>query len=202
MMAFVLMGFGAGLRGEEIPLVSLAGMNSFWVETHGEEDPYTMLTLCGHFKGEVDERWHCVPISDQTRSGIPFRLWFQRALHRRVNLQGRTDGWFFQRSGGKRARFGDYDDTFRELIQKARERYPRVLPAAVELHDFSLWRSPRRGATLEPTNQDVSEKIIELVNRWRKREAARGTEPGLPMRQVYTQARSAVPIMKAFSKAL
>ena len=43
---------------------------------------------------------------------------------------------------------------------------------------------------LENTNQDVLEKVIELVNRWRKKEAAKGSEPGLPMRQVYTQVRS------------
>jgi hypothetical protein len=55
---------------------------------------------------------------------------------------------------------------------------------------------------LETTNQDVSEKVIELVNRWRKKEAAKGSEPGLLMRQVYTQVRSTLPTMLKFSKAL
>jgi hypothetical protein len=73
----------------------------------------------------------------------------------------------------------------------------------VDTEDFSLWRSPRRGAVLEtPTNQDVSEKVIELINRWRSKEAARGSVAGLPMRQVYTQVKSTVPTMLVFSKAL
>jgi hypothetical protein len=72
----------------------------------------------------------------------------------------------------------------------------------VETGDLSLWRSPRRGAVLETLNQDVAEKVIELVNRWRKNEAARGSEAGLPMRQVYTQVRSTLTTILKYSKAL
>jgi hypothetical protein len=52
------------------------------------------------------------------------------------------------------------------------------------------------------TNQDVSEKVIELINRQRKKEAAKGLKVGLPKRQVYTQVRSTLPMMLKFSKAL
>ena len=76
------------------------------------------------------------------------------------------------------------------------------MPEVVDTEDFSLWRSPRRGAVLETTNQDVSKKVIELINRWRSKEAARGSVAGLPMQQVYTQVKSTVPTMLAFSKAL
>jgi hypothetical protein len=37
-------------------------------------DRFVMLTLKGQFKGEVNKRWHLVPVSDNTRSGLPFRL--------------------------------------------------------------------------------------------------------------------------------
>jgi hypothetical protein len=47
------------------------GLLAFWTETREEEDKYMMITLKGRFKGEVDERWHIVPICDETRSGIP-----------------------------------------------------------------------------------------------------------------------------------
>ena len=43
------------------------------------------MTLSGWFKGEVDSRWHLVPISDRTHSNIPFRLWMERIMHQRVN---------------------------------------------------------------------------------------------------------------------
>ncbi len=45
----------------------------------------------------------------------------------------------------------------------------------VDTSDFSLWRSPRQGAVLETTNQDVAEKVIEPVNRWRTKEVAKGS---------------------------
>ena len=48
----------------------------------------------------------------------------------------------------------------------------------------------------------VDTKVIKLVNRWRKKEAAKGSEPGLPMPQVYTQVRNTLPVMLEFSRAL
>ena len=50
---------------------------TFWVETREEEDRYMMITLQGRCKGEVDQRWHIVPICDVKRSGFPFRLWME-----------------------------------------------------------------------------------------------------------------------------
>jgi hypothetical protein len=96
-VCFMLIAFGAGLRGEEVPLVSLEGLLHFWTETRAgtAEERYMMMTLSGRFKGEVDSRWHMVPISDQTHSYIPFRLWMERVMVRRVNHQHRTKGWLF-----------------------------------------------------------------------------------------------------------
>jgi hypothetical protein len=73
-VCFMLLGFRTGLRDKEVPLVSLEGLLTFCMETREEEDKYTMITLKGRFKGEVDEQWHTIPICDKTRSGIPFRL--------------------------------------------------------------------------------------------------------------------------------
>jgi hypothetical protein len=201
-VVFMLAAFGAGLQGEEVLLILLNGLLTFWDLSSLDEDSHVMLTLKGRFKGEVDERWHLVPISDATRSGLPFRKWMERVLHRRVNLQDRESGWLFQDRQGARLKFGKYDPLYRALVDQARERHPRLLPEAVETEDFSLWRSPRRGAVLETTNQDAFEKVIELINRWRKKEAAKGSEAGLAMRQVYTQVRSTMPTMLKFSMAL
>ena len=107
-VCFMLLGFGAGLRGEEVPLVSLEGLLTFWTKTREEEEKYMMITLKGRFKGEVDERWHIVPICDETRSGIPFRLWMERIMYRRIKLQGRTLGWLFEEKPGQRAKFRRY----------------------------------------------------------------------------------------------
>jgi hypothetical protein len=172
------------------------------METRGEEDRYMMITLRGRFKGEVDQRWHIMPICDVTRSGIPFWLWMERIMYRRVWLQGRSNGWLFEQKPGKPAKFGTYQDYFRTLIDLTRQQDPWLLPSSVETTDFSLWRLLRRGAVLETTNHNVDIKVIKLINRWCKKEAARGLEAGLPMRQVYTQVRSTLPTMKEFSRVL
>ncbi len=105
-VCFMLVAFTEGLRGEEVPLLSMEGLLTFWEESHAEEDHHIMLTLKGRFKGEVDERWHLVPVSNFTRSGLPLCLWMERALHRRVNLQKRNKGWLFQSRGGVHLKFG------------------------------------------------------------------------------------------------
>ena len=73
LMAFILLKFGAALRGEEVPLVSLAGMLAFSEECVTSDQPHIMVTLKGRFKGEAGHRWHCVPISVANQSGIPFK---------------------------------------------------------------------------------------------------------------------------------
>ena len=107
------------------------------METREEEDKCMMITLQGRFKGEVDQRWHIVPICDVTRSGIPFRLWMKRIMYRRVRLQGRSNGWLFEQKPGKPAKFGTYQDYFRTLIDLARQQDPRLLPRLVETTEFS-----------------------------------------------------------------
>jgi len=126
-----------------VPLMSMEGLLSFWMESREAEDYHIMLALKGHFKGEVDERWHLVPVSDFTHSGLPFRLWMESALHRWVNLQNRTTGWVLQNRRGVRSKFGIYDHVFRDLVDRARELHCKLLPEVVETGDFSLWRSPR-----------------------------------------------------------
>ena len=157
MVVLMLAAFGAGLRGEEVLLISLDRLLTFWDESRLDKDSHIMLTLKGRFKGEVDERWHLVSISDATHSGLPFRKWMECVLHRRVNLQDQESGWLFQDRRGARRKFGQYDALYRALVDQVRERHPRLVLEAVQTDDFSLWRSPRRGVVLETTNQDVSE---------------------------------------------
>jgi hypothetical protein len=77
----MLDAFGAGLHGDEVLLMSMERILTFWDKSRMEEDSHVMLTLKGHFKGEVDERWYLVPVSDFSWLGLPFRLWMERALH-------------------------------------------------------------------------------------------------------------------------
>ena len=108
----------------------------------------------------------------------------------------------FQTSTGAQAKFRRYDATFQTLVTLAWGTNSRLVPGAIEPEDFSLWRSPRRGAVLETTQRGVDSKVMELVNRWRSKEGAKGSVPNLPMRQVYTEVRSTLPTMLKYSRVL
>jgi len=99
-ICFMLAAFGAGLRGEEVPLMSMEGLLTFWTVSREAEDRHIMLALKGHFKEEVDERCHLVPVSDFMRLGLPFRLWMERALHHQVNLQNQLQAGCFKTGRG------------------------------------------------------------------------------------------------------
>ena len=180
-------------------------MLQFWQETRegSGNEWFMMMTKSGRFKGEVDSHWHLVPISDRTHSNIPFCLWMERIMHWRVNHQHRTKGWLFQTSTGARAKFGRYDTTFQTLVTLAWGTNSRLVPSAIEPEDFSRWHSPRRGAVLETTQRGIDSKVMELVNKWHRKEGAKGSVPNRPMRQVYnTKVRNMLPTMLKCSHTL
>lgn len=199
-ITFVLIGFGASLRGEEIPLVSIRGMLSCWPETR--ESGYVMVALRGKFKTEDNERWHMVPIVDVTKSGIEVRKWITRLMIVRVREERDEEGPLFVNKRGKRARLSDYNSQFQELVELARDRFPGVFSEKALLEDYNLRRSMRRGSTTQATNNGTAEAVIDLMNRWRRKEHAKGAEPGLSMQQVYTEVRSAVEATLKYSENL
>lgn len=201
LMVYVLAEFCGALRGEEVPLLSLAGLLHYWEETTQAKRPYIMLTLHGRFKGETGARWHCLPMPIQTKSNLPTKKWLARALRRKVLDEGRSTGWFFSDSSGKRRKMAYYDVLLSEQLSVAQEKYPREIGETTDIDEFSLWRSGRRGATTAARNAKVDEGTITLMGRWRKRENARGTEPGLPMSQAYTEVKLAVPAMLNFASS-
>ena len=81
------------------------------------------------------------------------------------------------------------------------ESQPGLYSVGTCLENFSLRRSMRRGAVLA-VGDKVSERVVNMMNRWRKKERAQGTEPGLTMHQHYTQVQRSVQLLKAYSAAM
>lgn len=199
-MAFAVIGFCASLRGEEVPLVSLKGLMTFWEETM--ERGFIMMTLRGLFKGEDNLKWHLVPLVDITSSGIRVRRWVHRLVKLRLEEDEVAEGPLFVNAKGKMAKMSDFNGTFQDYIKMAMDRTRGVFSSKLEVENFNLRRSLRRGSTTQSHNNKTPAETIEMVNRWRKKEAARGAEPGLGMRQVYTQALTAVDATLEYSRNL
>ena len=119
-----------------------------------------------------------------------------------MNIEGCKSGPLFADPLGRKAPLKTFDDDFREVLRKLMDETPSAFPAGVDVGDYSLRRSLRRGSTTEAQNNGVPSTTIDLINRWRSREAAKGAEPGLPMRQVYTETSSALAGILAYSQSL
>lgn len=105
----------AGLRGEEVVMLSLKGLLRFWDEGLQHPTPHTMLAMEGHWKGEEGYRWHMIPIADVTRSEVPHRVWQERGVLTRLS-RGWRGGWYFSRRDRTQARMSEYDPAFKQWL--------------------------------------------------------------------------------------
>ena len=112
----MIIGFCISLRGEEVPLIVTESMLAFWDETRAHRIPHMMITLKGKFKGENNLKWHCVPLADQTKSGILTRRWISRMLHRRAMVDKNRVGYLFATPKGRKTSLGVYDPLFRDYL--------------------------------------------------------------------------------------
>jgi len=204
-MCFITLGFLLSLRGEEIPLINLQGLIEYWSSgTDGsvpQLEKHIMVTLRGRFKGEDNQRWHLLPLPDRTVSRVPARRWVRRMLYRQIKAR-RHKGPFFAKKGGKRASIGDYDPTFRGYLTRLRVLRGALFLQGVDIDDYSGRRSMRRGSVQHALNKSVPQTVIDEANRWRRKEASRGTEAGLPLRQVYTSVRYSLPTRARYPGSL
>ena len=101
---------------EEVPLIVIEGLNMFWKETRNHLIPHMMMTLKGEFKGINNLQWHCVPLEDQTNSGIPTIKWISWIPYRQCELDNQERGFLFVRDNGRKAIIVNYYPMFRNLM--------------------------------------------------------------------------------------
>jgi hypothetical protein len=117
---FLIAGFCGGLRGEELPLLSLDATAKYLsvAQPRSPELANVCLALRGRVKGEsLEEACHLVPISAVTASGLTPRLWVRREVEAYENL-GTTNGWMFRNDKGEAERMGFYEPYMFKLIQR------------------------------------------------------------------------------------
>ena len=110
--------------------------------------------------------------------------------------------WLLRGKEGRRAKISDYNEMFCDYMTMLRNERPDVFSAGTLMDMFSLRRSMRRGAIVATAGERVQYSVVQLINRWKKKENAKGTEPGLNMHQTYSQVRSMYTTLKAYSKAI
>ena len=203
--AFCVVGFCAGLRGEEIPLMDLCETAKLFDVGMNHADPdlrHVIVPLIGRFKTETGEKTHLMPLVPVTTSGIPVARWVKRVLDW-YHTMGITRGPVFRDKDNEPVRASDYDFDICTRIAEVQANRPGLVQPEVDVFDrYSMRRSLRRGSDSQAIAQGVDAVDIELNNRWRLQEQAKGRKPKMRMIQHYADVRILLPALLRYSRAL
>jgi hypothetical protein len=201
--AFLCIAFCGSFRGPEVFLVDIAGLRSHLAAPIDPTlPPHVIVPLLGRFKNEVGAKYHLTPLAATTASGINVRLWVSRLVAVRVQ-DNHMHGPAFCDLNGHIASSHEYELAILDRIQAVQHRHPTLISADLVVHDaYGISRSFRRGATSEARARGVAPDDIDLVNRWRTFEHAKGRRPRQAMRDHYSDIRLIIPALLRFSQAL
>ena len=195
--------FLGSFRGHEVFLMDLHGLLHYEEEYRRcDQTEFCMIPLLGRYKGETNSRYHLTPLARVTTSGINLGLWVQRVCTTR-RLEGRRHGPVFADRWGGPVNPRHYELMILDRIQIVKERFPSLIPDTVIVHEeYGISRSFRCGATTEAKNRGVPDRDIDLMNRWRNVENAKGHKARMRMNDHYADIKQMVPALLRFSKAL
>ncbi|GFH43771.1 hypothetical protein CTEN210_00244 [Chaetoceros tenuissimus] len=198
--------YGGSLRGNEGFMLDADALASNIEFGKDADIPHVLAPLYGRFKGETGERFHVIPLVNISRTGIPFRIWLERALAmlRAENKIGKK-GPLFCDVKGDLLKSKDLEDLILEAIEnvQATQVHSELIPNEWEVREmYGIYRSFRRGAASTAANEDVNDFTIKLVNRWRKYETARGSVPNMGIMEYYLEHKKVLKRILSFSKSL
>jgi hypothetical protein len=198
--AYAVVAFCGSFRGNEVFLMDLHGLRKYLLEL--KEKNFVIVPLLGRFKGEQHSRYHLAPLAAETNSGLNVREWIRQLVRVKEDM-GRLNGPAFQDAVGGIMSSRVIEGALRERLHFLKATKPGLIPPDVDcLEDFGISRSFRRGATSTARTRGVSDKHVDLINRWRKFEDARGRRPTLAMHDHYSDIDILVPELIMFSQAL
>ena len=121
--------------------------------------------------------------------------WVKRVMdwyHRKSIIRGPV----FRDKDDEPVRASDYDFDICTRIAEVQATRPGIVQADVDVFDrYSMRRSLRRGSDSQAIAQGIDEIVIELNNRWRLVEKAKGS--GTPFQQVQSHFKiMSMPVTK------
>ena len=153
-------------------------------------EDWCVVALKGKIKGESIERDHILPCANITSSGINVRVWLQM-LVKAHSMAGRKGGPGITNWDGVVHNPAYIDGLLHEQLINLFERgdsFPNEIKTDDDICErFSVFRSLRRASTTRALNQGISTDDINVINRWKAVEIAKGKRPSRPMRQHYAE---------------
>jgi len=183
---FVVFSYVLSLRGSEGAMLNLSTMAKY---RDSSKDSF-IVALKGKIKGEANERDHLFHCVNETSSGIKARVWIGllMVVHEKA---GRSGGPGITNWDGTILKSSELDDRLHELLMCLFDEGVKFPPEINTQEDiierFSIFRSLRRASDTRALEKKVGESDIDVVNRWKSVEMAKGSRPGRSMRQHYAE---------------
>ena len=184
---YLAIAYTISLRGPEGFLLDLAGIRRHWKE----EGNMVIIALLGKIKGEHHDVAHLIPCIATTGSGIKIRWLLKRLIDEKEKFNFRT-GPLISDSTGQPLSTSEVNEMLHEallhLYDEDRSSFPeQILHREMIPKHFQIFRSLRRSSDTRAIEMKIDTKDIDVVNRWRTVEEARGKRPSRPMHQHYAQ---------------
>jgi hypothetical protein len=199
--AWFLGGFCTGLRGEEMPLIELAGTANSLKHLRDNE-PYFVFVITGRTKGNrlagAKFGVPCVSITEGTH--LKPGRWVER-LVKVLHESGRRGGRLFERKL-KPTKLMEYEHDFYKVIEKVQSTSDLIADDVDVREAYGILRSLRRSVTAHARNMGVPKDLINAINRWRKEANSSTGAPRLDMDDVYAELDALIPLMLRYSRAL
>jgi len=201
---FAITAYLGALRGEEVPLMDLAGIRKYYSEaTNHKKFPHVPVALLGRFKHDGLEKYHYLAVAVKTNSGLAIKPWVDRMLAFYEQRGIRSGRVFRNQTTGSPAKQGEYEFPILSRLVEIQERGDGVIPITDDVFEaYGVRRSFRRGATSQARVVGVPQDVIEENNRWSAAEKGKGRATSSGMLMHYTDIRLAIGIVVKFSSAL
>jgi hypothetical protein len=200
--AYSVIAFCGSFRGAEVFLVDLHGLRKYLLELEPPGTDCVIVPLLGRFKGETGDKYHLTPLAAMTSSGLKVKEWVKRLVYVR-EAQNRFRGPAFCDAKGEIAKSTDYEMAIMDRLVGIQEAAPHLIPRDIDIYEhFGISRSFRRGATSTARVRGVTDRQVDMINRWRSFENSKGRRPQLSMHDHYSDIRIMIPELVMFSKAL
>ena len=169
-------------------MLDLSGLINHFNQGKHEKPPHVVIPLLGKFKGEDYTRFHLLLAPDKTDSGFQPRQWVEWLIAAKKS-QGLTEGPAFSNKEGYILPQSPFNDELLDQLEWARDTYPLLFSADMDLNRIRMSRSFRKGSTSRAQDLNLDQQAIDANNRWRAFDRAKGSRPNLNLRDHYSTVR-------------
>ena len=217
--ALVAVLTGASLRGHEGFYLDIAGTQKrltrgahgvltsgklakrIFTEEEASNLPEVCICLMGKFKGETGERYHSIILANRSSSGLEFRWWLEQLMEV-CSAEGRASGYAFNEPDGSSPPSGEYNALVRHYLSLVADEGVAGFDAEFDVMRYGISRTFRKTSETRARRAGIPKEQVEVVNRWKTIERAKGRRPNLAMVDHYANARELGTLTWRYSYAL